>query len=71
MLHGTVRGVLNQERYFVEVKIGEEHESRMDSETLTHMEPITRETGRRMEGKTIVPNVEITKSSGKSDENKR
>jgi len=71
MLHGIGRGELNRERNVVEVKIGEEHESRMDNETLTHMEPITKETGRRLDGKTVVPNVEVTKSSGNNDEKKR
>lgn len=63
LLHGIVRGELNAERNVVEVKIGPEHESRMDSETMTHLDPITKDTGDKIgDGK---PNIEITKSSGK------
>lgn len=63
LLHGIVRGELNTERNVVEVKIDPEHESRMDSETLTHVDPITAETGKQMDGDGT-PKVEITKSSG-------
>ena len=64
MLHGIVRGELNRERNVVEVKIGEEHESRMDTETLTHIDPITNETGKTLDGATGKPAIEITKTSG-------
>lgn len=64
LLHGIVRGELNPERNVVEVKIGPEHESRMDTETLTHMDPITAETGDQLDGKTGKPKIEVTKSSG-------
>lgn len=63
MLHGIVRGELNKERNTVEVKIGPEHETRMDEETITHMDPITKETGDLIGGDGK-PKIEITKSSG-------
>lgn len=67
MLHGIVRGELNAERNVVEVKIGPEHEARMDSETMTHVDPITAETGDKMAGGSSSPGqpaIEITKTSG-------
>ena len=65
MLHGIVRGELNQERNVVEVKISPEHEARMDGDTMTHVDPITSETGGKMDdsGK---PKIEVTKSSSGS-----
>lgn len=65
MRHGIVRGELNEERNVVEVKLGPEHESRMDSETMTHLDPITADTGKEMDsGGKGKPIVEVTKSSG-------
>eukprot|EP00584_Thalassiosira_punctigera_P023867 CAMPEP_0172553816 /NCGR_PEP_ID=MMETSP1067-20121228/51837_1 /TAXON_ID=265564 ORGANISM="Thalassiosira punctigera, Strain Tpunct2005C2" /NCGR_SAMPLE_ID=MMETSP1067 /ASSEMBLY_ACC=CAM_ASM_000444 /LENGTH=136 /DNA_ID=CAMNT_0013342053 /DNA_START=235 /DNA_END=645 /DNA_ORIENTATION=+ len=65
MLHGIVRGELNKERNVVEVKIGPEHEARMDEGTMTHVDPITSETGDRIGGDGgSQPKIEITKSSG-------
>ncbi|KAL7527115.1 hypothetical protein ACHAXR_006972 [Thalassiosira sp. AJA248-18] len=68
LLHGIVRGELNTERNVVEVKIGEEHGGRMDGETMTHVDPITSETGSMMDdgGK---PKIEVTKSSGSGSSN--
>ena len=65
MMHGIVRGELNKERNVVEVKIGEEHGGRMDSDTMTHVDPITKETGDQLDesGK---PKIEVTKSCGGS-----
>ncbi|KAL3802850.1 hypothetical protein HJC23_007627 [Cyclotella cryptica] len=63
LLHGIVRGELNRERNVVEVKIGPEHETRMDNETMTHLDPITSETGKQMDG-SGKPKIEITKTSG-------
>ena len=65
LLHGIVRGELNQDRNVVEVKIGPEHEARMDGETLTHVDPITAETGGKMDGSSDgQPKIEITKTGG-------
>ncbi|KAL7553369.1 hypothetical protein ACHAWF_016653 [Thalassiosira exigua] len=70
LLHGIVRGELNKERNVVEVKIGPEHERRMDESTLTHVDPITSETGERMDASSSggggKPTVEITKGGGSS-----
>ena len=64
MRHGIVRGELNEERNVVEVKLGPEHESRMDSETMTHLDPITADMGNEMDsGRKGKPVVEVTKSS--------
>ncbi|KAK1733673.1 complex III assembly factor LYRM7 [Skeletonema marinoi] len=63
LLHGIVRGELNQDRNVVEVKIGPEHESRMDTETMTHIDPITAETGGKIDGNSAKPKIEITKTS--------
>lgn len=63
LLHGIVRGELNQDRNVVEVKIGPEHESRMDTETMTHIDPITPETAEKIDGKSSKPKIEITKTS--------
>ncbi|KAL9191389.1 hypothetical protein ACHAXT_001095 [Thalassiosira profunda] len=69
LLHGIVRGELNEERNVVEVKIGPEHESRMDEDTMTHVDPITAETGGKMEqGQSGKPKIEITKSGGSSSD---
>lgn len=65
LLYGVVRGELNKERNVVEVKIGPEHAGRMDSETITHVDPITKETGAQLDG-SGKPKIEITKSSGSS-----
>mmetsp|Transcript_25649 Transcript_25649/g.61650 ORF Transcript_25649/g.61650 Transcript_25649/m.61650 type:complete len:139 (+) Transcript_25649:62-478(+) len=67
LLHGIVRGELNKERNVVEVKIGPEHGARMDGETMTHVDPITAETGEKMDGST--PKIEITKSVGSKSSN--
>ncbi len=65
LLHGIVRGELNAERNVVEVKIGPEHEAKMDEETLTHMDPITAETGDTLDGAAGgKPKIEITKGGG-------
>ena len=58
--HGIVQGELNKERNVVEVKIQPEHEIRMDPDSITHLDPITSETGDRMDpsGK---PEVEVTR----------
>eukprot|EP00571_Detonula_confervacea_P009899 CAMPEP_0172303144 /NCGR_PEP_ID=MMETSP1058-20130122/4728_1 /TAXON_ID=83371 /ORGANISM="Detonula confervacea, Strain CCMP 353" /LENGTH=80 /DNA_ID=CAMNT_0013013859 /DNA_START=457 /DNA_END=699 /DNA_ORIENTATION=+ len=67
LLHGIVRGELNTERNVVEVKIGEEHGARMDSETITHVDAITAETGDVMGGgSSSAPKIEITKTGGPS-----
>jgi len=63
LLHGIVRGELNEERNVVEVKIGPEHERRMDTETMTHIDPITKETGGQLDGSSGKPKIEVTKSS--------
>ncbi|KAL7477818.1 hypothetical protein ACHAW6_003618 [Cyclotella cf. meneghiniana] len=64
LLHGIVRGELNRERNVVEVKIGPEHETRMDSETMTHLAPITAETEKHIIDGCRKPKIEITKASG-------
>ena len=61
MLHGIVRGELNPERNVVEVKISPEHEANMDNETMTHVDPITSETGQN--DTTGKPKIEVIKSS--------
>lgn len=63
LLHGIVRGELNEDRNVVEVKLSPEHESRMDTETMTHLDPITSDTGKQMDGKGK-PVIEVTKSNG-------
>ena len=65
MLHGIVRGELNPERNVVEVKISPEHEANMDNETMTHVDPITSETGQNLDGK---PKIEVIKSSNSGAE---
>ena len=63
LLHGIVRGELNPERNVVEVKIGPNHEARMDGDTMTHVDPITSETGAAMmDGRK--PMIEVTKGGG-------
>lgn len=66
LLHQIVRGELNEERNVVEVKIGPEHEGRMDSETMTHIDPITNEMGSSSTSSSSKPKIEITKSSSGS-----
>jgi hypothetical protein len=67
LLHQIVRGELNEERNVVEVKIGPEHEGRMDSETMTHIDPITNEMGSSSTlSSPSKPKIEITKSSAGS-----
>lgn len=61
LVHGIVRGELNQSSGNYEVKIKPEHAERMDSETMTHIDPITAETG-ESNGK---PEITVTKSSKK------
>ena len=61
LLHGIVRGELNEERGVVEVKLSPEHESRMDTETMTHLDPITSDM-KGIDGKGK-PVIEITKNS--------
>ena len=66
LLHGIVRGELNTDRNVVEVKIGPNHEARMDRNTMTHVDPITAETGdMMMDGRR--PRIEVTKGSGGGD----
>ena len=60
LLHGIVKGEYNAQRNVVEVKIRPDQEMRMDSETLTHVDPITAET---MTATTTMPKIEMTKSS--------
>jgi complex III assembly factor LYRM7 len=63
LLHGIVRGELNPDRNVVEVKIGTNHEARMDGNTMTHVDPITAETGDAMtDGRR--PRIEVTKGGG-------
>jgi hypothetical protein len=66
LLNGIVRGELNTEKNTYEVKVKKEHAQNMDSETITHMDPITAETSLNESGK---PDVMVTKSctSGKND----
>jgi complex III assembly factor LYRM7 len=65
LLHGIVRGELNADRNVVEVKLSPEHESRMDTETMTHLDPITSDTGKQMDGdKGGKPVIEVTRSGG-------
>ena len=66
LLHGIVQGELNKERNVVEVKIGPEHEGKMDEQTMTHLDPITSETGGHVAGGGGKPTVEITKGDGSS-----
>ncbi|KAL3762129.1 hypothetical protein ACHAWU_001580 [Discostella pseudostelligera] len=63
LLHGIVRGEYNADRNVVEVKIRPEQEIRMDSETLTHVDPITAETTTTA----TTPKIEITKSTSQSN----
>ena len=58
--HGIVQGELNKERNVVEVKIQPEHEMRMDPDSITHLDPITSETGDRMDP-SGTPEVEVTR----------
>ncbi len=60
LLHGIVRGEYNAQRNVVEVKIRPDQEMLMDSETLTHVDPITAET---ITAATKMPKIEITRSS--------
>ena len=68
LLHGIVRGELNEDRNVVEVKIGAEQESRMDTDTMTHVDPITAETGAKIDGNCSKPKIEITKTSSAGSE---
>jgi len=61
LLHGIVRGELNQEKNTYEVKIKKEHAESMDTETITHLDPITSETSVDESGK---PEVVVTSTSG-------
>lgn len=63
LLHGIVRGELNQDKNAYEVKIKKEHVDSMDSETITHVDPITAETSLNEE--TGNPDVVVTSTSGK------
>eukprot|EP00553_Chaetoceros_curvisetus_P002241 CAMPEP_0204630058 /NCGR_PEP_ID=MMETSP0717-20131115/19487_1 /ASSEMBLY_ACC=CAM_ASM_000666 /TAXON_ID=230516 /ORGANISM="Chaetoceros curvisetus" /LENGTH=72 /DNA_ID=CAMNT_0051647175 /DNA_START=214 /DNA_END=432 /DNA_ORIENTATION=- len=63
ILHGIVRGELNEEKNVYEVKIKPEHAEAMDSDTITHMDPITSETSLNESGK---PDVVVTSTSGKN-----
>ena len=60
LLHGIVRGEYNAQRNVVEVKIRPDQEMLMDSETLTHVDPITAET---ITAATKMPKIEITRRS--------
>ncbi len=60
LLHGIVKGEYNAQRNVVEVKIRPDQEMRMDSETLTHVDPITAET---ITATATIPMIEMTKSS--------
>lgn len=63
LLHGIVRGELNQDKNAYEVKIKKEHADSMDSETITHVDPITAETS--LNEDTGNPDVVVTSTSGK------
>lgn len=63
LLHGIVRGELNKEKNTYEVKIKRGHAANMDSNTITHLDPITAET---INNETSRPNVVVTSTSGKS-----
>lgn len=60
LLHGIVRGELNQEKNTYEVKIKKEHAESMDTETITHLDPITSETAVDESGN---PEVVVTSTS--------
>mmetsp|Transcript_8037 Transcript_8037/g.11489 ORF Transcript_8037/g.11489 Transcript_8037/m.11489 type:complete len:130 (+) Transcript_8037:168-557(+) len=62
LLHGIVRGNLNQETGNYEVKIKADHAETMTTENNVSMEPITTETGSSLGSK---PNVVTTKSGKK------
>jgi len=66
LLHGIVRGELNQEKNAYEIKIKKEHAASMDGETITHIDPITAETSLNESNK---PSVVVTSScnSGKAE----
>jgi len=63
LLNGIVRGELNKEKNAYEVKIKKEHAESMDSETITHIDPITSETSANESAK---PNVVITSTNNSS-----
>uniref|UniRef100_A0A7S0B3T0 Complex 1 LYR protein domain-containing protein n=1 Tax=Minutocellus polymorphus TaxID=265543 RepID=A0A7S0B3T0_9STRA len=66
LLHGIVRGELNDQTGNYEVKIKAEHASDDGAATATNnLEPITAETADKMEGK-----VTVTNSSSKGTEDK-
>ena len=66
LLHGIVRGELNKEKNTYEVKIKKEHAESMDSQTITHVDPITSETSLNESGKEDVV-VTSTCNSGKME----
>lgn len=72
LLHGIVRGELNRERNTYEIKIKKEHAESMDSETITHVDPITAETS-SCTNESGSPNVVVTatKSSLQDGNGKR
>ena len=64
MLHGIIQGEHNKERNVVEVKISPE-QGEMDPGTMTHIDPITHETGNQLDAKGK-PKIEVVSHSGSS-----
>mmetsp|Transcript_6585 Transcript_6585/g.9661 ORF Transcript_6585/g.9661 Transcript_6585/m.9661 type:complete len:136 (+) Transcript_6585:69-476(+) len=67
LLHGIIRGELNEERNTYEVKIEKEHAEAMDTETITHMDPITAETSSNNSEKPDVIVTSTTTTGGKDN----
>ena len=67
LLHGIVRGELNEEKNAYEVKIKKEHAQSMDTETITHIDPITAETSSNNSKK---PDVVVTSTNSSGTGNK-
>lgn len=65
LLNGIVRGELNKEKNTYEVKIKKGHAANMDSNSITHLDPITAETSTNASSR---PNVVVTSTSGKSSQ---
>jgi len=63
MLHGIIQGELNPNSGNYEVKIKPEHASGMDTETITHLDPISAETGDMMKDDGT-PKVVVTSTKG-------
>lgn len=65
LLNGIVRGELNKEKNTYEVKIKKGHAANMDSNSITHLDPITAETSTNASSR---PYVVVTSTSGKSSQ---